>query len=425
MANTAKVVIGANYGDEGKGLMTDYFAAQAANSVVVRFNGGCQAGHTVTTPDGRRHVFSHFSSGTFAGAATFLSKDFAVNPVLYFKERPVLLAACGRVPTLYVDARAPVTTFYDMLLNQMVEDFRGAKRHGSCGMGFGETIGRTETGEFAVTVADLASTPELEEKLKAIRAVYIPERALELGLPADYLASNSKWGELLHSDTLIQNYIEAACRFMDEAIFVAPRFLLSKASNIVMEGAQGLMLDQNRGDFPYVTRSNTGLTNALEVAREAGLTNLDVTYVTRAYLTRHGAGPLANELGGKPYAGVEDRTNMPNQYQGSLRFAYLDADLLARSILRDLVECQDGTVALTAGLAVSCLDQLGTESAKLWSTPELLAKSRLEEGDRDWLLARLNRILPVSHVSYGPTRATIQETAVEVWPFNEDLAEAM
>ena len=65
-----KVVIGANFGDEGKGLMTDYFASKSNKSLVVRFNGGGQAGHTVTTKDGRRHVFHHFGSGIFAGADT-------------------------------------------------------------------------------------------------------------------------------------------------------------------------------------------------------------------------------------------------------------------------------------------------------------------------------------------------------------------
>ena len=69
-------IIGANYGDEGKGLLTDYYAAKSKHSVVVRFNGGPQAGHTVVTPEGKRHVFSHYGSGTLAGAQTFLSKHF-------------------------------------------------------------------------------------------------------------------------------------------------------------------------------------------------------------------------------------------------------------------------------------------------------------------------------------------------------------
>lgn len=74
--NKVFVVIGSSFRDEGKGLMTDYYASQNPDAVIVRYNGGAQAGHTVTTPDGKRHVFSHFSSGSFAGNPTYLSHFF-------------------------------------------------------------------------------------------------------------------------------------------------------------------------------------------------------------------------------------------------------------------------------------------------------------------------------------------------------------
>ena len=78
-----KIVVGANFGDEGKGLMTDYFCRQSAlrgeKCLVVLHNGGAQRGHTVVTPEEHRHVFHHFGSGTFAGADTYLSGDFIVS----------------------------------------------------------------------------------------------------------------------------------------------------------------------------------------------------------------------------------------------------------------------------------------------------------------------------------------------------------
>src|SRR5690348_14536867 len=124
----ATVVIGANFGDEGKGLMTDYLCAAAGDSsrgeisgaMVVRFNGGAQAGHTVFA-GGRRHVFHHFGSGAFAGAATFLSRYFVVNPFLWAKERDEL----GFCPRVFVDRAAMLTTPYDMLVNQEAERIRG------------------------------------------------------------------------------------------------------------------------------------------------------------------------------------------------------------------------------------------------------------------------------------------------------------
>ena len=88
--SNVKVIIGANYGDEGKGLMTDYFAAEAKRKeefcLVVMGNGGAQRGHTVSTPEGIRHVFHHFGSGTFSGVRTYFPEYFIVNPMVFKKE---------------------------------------------------------------------------------------------------------------------------------------------------------------------------------------------------------------------------------------------------------------------------------------------------------------------------------------------------
>ncbi len=96
LEKTAQVVIGAQFGDEGKGRLIDHYATLAGgDSIVIRFNGGAQAGHTVVTPEGQRHIFSHVGSGAFAGAATFLSRFFVANPILLLKEMK-RLAEWGR-----------------------------------------------------------------------------------------------------------------------------------------------------------------------------------------------------------------------------------------------------------------------------------------------------------------------------------------
>lgn len=406
MLKNANVVIGANYGDEGKGLMTDYFAAQGDNSLVVRFNGGCQAGHTVTTPDGRRHVFAHFGSGTFAGAATYLSRHFAVNPVLYRKERMKLAPLLGAAPKVFVDERAPVTTFFDMLVNQLAEEQRGAGRHGSCGMGFGETIGRHESKTHDLVVKDLLDEKALREKLVAIRDQHLPARCWDLGV-TDF----GRHHALCTSDVLVDAFVEAAHEFLADVILVrSASSAFEGVDNLVFEGAQGLLLDQDRGAFPHVTRSNTGILNALEVATEACLEELVVTYATRAYLTRHGAGPLAHELPGRPYDGVVDLTNQPNAYQGSLRFAHLDHDRLAQTIRVDMADATGASVAVHARLAVSCLDQVGATS-RFW------AGGTLHETTPDEQVRALNEtVLQVGFCSYGPTRSTISAPQKELVP---------
>lgn len=352
---TATAVIGANFGDEGKGLMTDYYAAQG-EAVVARFNGGAQAGHTVTAPDGTRHVFSHIGAGVFAGAQTFLSRFFVCNPLLFRKEHETL-AQKTAIPPIHVDARALVTTPYDMMINQIAEDLRGNARHGSCGMGFGETIERCLNPGLGLSYADLSDKAALRQKLRVIRADWLPLRLKKLGFGEMPEKWPEKWKERVSSGALLEKFVEDAEFFLETTRIAAPEFLREANRKIVFEGAQGLMLDQERGRFPHVTRSHTGLKNALVLAQEAGIGALDATYATRAYLTRHGAGPLAHELEKAPCERISDATNVKNDWQGHLRFAWLDV-LETAKFIRDDLAANASPVRVRAGLAVTCLDQL-------------------------------------------------------------------
>ena len=138
---------------EGKGIVTDYLCSHGAG-MVVRFNGGVKAGHTVVTPDKERHVFRHFGSGTFCEVPTFLSQFFVCNPILFFEERKQLIEL-GLHPEVYAHPDCLITTFMDMLINQFKETKRGTKRHGSCGIGFHETLNRSTLPELKITMSDL------------------------------------------------------------------------------------------------------------------------------------------------------------------------------------------------------------------------------------------------------------------------------
>ena len=141
-----KVVVGANFGDEGKGLMTDYFCHNATSKnktcIVVMSNGGAQRGHTVNLLDGKKHVFNHFGSGTFVGADTYCPSEFILNPMQFVKELEDLQQLLVRMPIVYVETLCRWSTPYDMIINQIVEAARGDKKHGSCGMGIWETVYR-------------------------------------------------------------------------------------------------------------------------------------------------------------------------------------------------------------------------------------------------------------------------------------------
>ncbi len=335
----ARIVIGANFGDEGKGLLTDYLCAQGAG-VVVRFNGGAQAGHTVVTPDNERHVFHHFGSGSLLGVPTFLSQFFVCNPILFFKEYDQLVAL-GYHPDVYAHPDCLVTTLWDMLINQVREEERGNKRHGSCGVGFHETITRSTVPELKITLGDIWNGGHrLAKQLDEIAGKFFTYRTRAV---------------FANPEEAIEKFIECCNRFAE---YVNP-LGIGQCKDPVFEGAQGLLLDQdNKEYFPHVTHSKTGMANVETLCAQAGITDKDIYYVSRTYLTRHGAGRLPKEDAELVY---EDDTNAPNQFQGSLRFAQLDT-----SMLRD--RCKKDAGSSTFKLVLTHCDQYGpTLSADLYS----------------------------------------------------------
>lgn len=353
----AQAIIGASFGDEGKGYWTDVRASIAATQGkdpwVVRFNSGAQAGHTVQTPDGRRHVFHHVGSGAFVGAGTFLGSGVALHPMLLPGELATLDSLGVPFVRLIADPRCPVTTPYDIMINQAAEAARGNGRHGSCGVGFGETIERNQKPAFSLRAKDLLNEKKIRFVLNQIRTHHVPERLAVLGLPEDAIET-WRW-----SEGVMDRFVHDA-QIMGQRLTLHTPDFLAKCEAVIFEGAQGLRLDQDLGVFPFLTRSNTGLPALLDLAIEAGIEAVHVTYGTRAYLTRHGAGPLPDELQEAPAPGFSDPTNRPNPHQGTLRFAHLDTEALASFIQRDLARATGRPVTVTHDLSVNCLDQMGT-----------------------------------------------------------------
>lgn len=396
----AKVVIGANFGDEGKGLMTDYLSAKdgsSSNSLVIRFNGGAQAGHTVQLPDGNRHVFSHFASGSFAGAATYLSEYFIANPILFCNELNKI-KKLGISPLVYLHPDAVITTPYDMIINQVIEDNRSNKRHGSCGVGIGETIERSLNTDYLITVKDLFDSTNLVEKLLAIKNTWCSKRLQQCGIKK----IDPQTQLILGSDILLSNFL-ADIDYMLSKIEVSSGEIVSNYSNIIFEGAQGLLLDQTYGWFPHVTRSHTGLRNVVKIAQDLNIHELDIYYMSRAYFTRHGNGPLPNENLWNHLEKFEDKTNVEHLYQGKLRFAPLDIDLLYYSISQDLGHLPKH-IKYTTNLVLTCMDHLNADVS-------FNINKRLESSPVDVftniIKTKFNNLMSNIYTSYGPTRETI------------------
>ena len=334
MMRKAVIVIGCSYGDEGKGLAAAYSAGdEGKNCLNVLINGGAQRGHTVETQDGKRHVFHHFGSAALKGALSCADEDFIVNPLLYCQESDRLQEQFGFLPKLAVSAKCRVSTPWDMMLGQIIEENRGGARHGSCGCGIQETRLRYRNTDWALRWGEMSGLSESEFAQYCRRVVgeYLPKRLEELGMtiPAPWQSILEDEGIRDHAWLDLQTMKRCTQTYADWA-GMAKRWPL-----IVFEAGQGLALDENNmEDFPHLTPSSTtSLASAARIAALPGETDAEILYVTRSYLTRHGAGPLPTECRKEDINPLmEDKTNVPNPHQQALRYGIFDAKaILART----------------------------------------------------------------------------------------------
>lgn len=337
----SQIVIGLGYGDEGKGLTTDYLCRQSNNPLVIRFSGGHQAGHTVVNENGDRHVFSSFGAGTMGGYPTYWSQYCTFSPMAFINELATL-KKMELQPMIYVDTLAMVTTPFDVMYNHFLEE---KNNHGSVGVGFGATIQRNE-GPQKLYVKDLKYPQVVKEKLKAIEAYYFKKTNGNL--------SKDKIKEQVAIFIKILDIIVDTITIVQEKSFFQEIITKGLFEDLVFEGSQGILLDMDFGFFPNVTRCNTTSKNALEIVNRYNLPTPKIYYITRAYQTRHGNGFLSNEDLPLELHENPNETNQYNQWQGHQRKSVLDIDLLNYAI-----ECDKNYSGTSSkNLVITCLDQL-------------------------------------------------------------------
>lgn len=294
-------VVDLGYGDAGKGTVVDALCAVSTDSgapvrAVLRFNGGAQAGHNVVTADGRHHTFAQFGSGTFHGVPTHLTRFMVVDPLALAAEA----AALGNpFHLLTVDAEAVLATPWHRAANRVRERARGAGRHGSCGMGVGETMEYAHRYDDPLKVSDVRS-PSLKAKLAQIR---------------DRLTATH--GEL---DAPPVDDVADAFRAFGQSVSIVDDSCTAQllaSGPCVFEGAQGVLLDEWRGWHPYTTWSTTTFDNVLALTGDVVRLG-----VVRTYTTRHGAGPLVTASADLP---LPERHNGVGEWQGAFRAGHFDA----------------------------------------------------------------------------------------------------
>jgi adenylosuccinate synthase len=289
-------VVDLGYGDAGKGTVVDAICASRPVTAVIRFNGGAQAAHNVVTDAGRHHTFAQFGSGTFAGVPTHLSRFMVVDPLALAAEA----AALGNpYHLLSVDEDALLATPWHRAANQTRERRRGAGRHGSCGLGVGETMEYALSHADAPRAGDVRSRSLLTRRLTAVRdalsAAYGPLDAPPVADVVDVFRAFGTAVSIVDSSFLRRRLDSGPC---------------------VFEGAQGVLLDEWRGFHPYTTWSTTTFDNVDALAGDVFRLG-----VVRTYATRHGPGPFVTEAA----LGLKEAHNGTGEWQGTFRTGHFDA----------------------------------------------------------------------------------------------------
>ena len=421
----AKIVLGVQWGDEGKAKVVDYLTLEA--DIVVRYQGGANAGHTVKVGD-TKFVFHMIPAGVMhPGKTCVVGNGVALDPEALIQEIDELAEeGISTADCLFISQNAHLVLPYHKALEKASEESQGAVAIGTTLRGIGPCYRDKVERTYGLRVMDLLHADSLGEKLQvAIRAkneiltkIYDRDPLDE----QDIIDTYSGYAERL------QPYITDTSALLNKA--------LDADKTVLFEGAQGSLLDIDHGTYPYVTSSNTTAGGACTGAG-IGPTRIDeVIGVTKAYTTRVGNGPFPTELLDETGERIRDLGHEYGATTGrSRRCGWFDAPILrlsARingltSIALTRLDVLDSLESLRLCVSYQCGDQVLDEFP---ADPSVLAECRpIYEEVEGWCcsttqvrrvgdlpakarhyverIAALGRV-PVSLVSVGPEReATI------------------
>ena len=316
------VVIGAQWGDEGKGKIVDWLAEQSTG--VVRFQGGHNAGHTLVV-NGKKTILRLIPSGILhENLDCFIGSGVVVSPEALLGEIDELVSAGVKnvAQRLKIAATAPLILPYHVALDQAREQSRGDKKIGTTGRGIGPAY-EDKVARRSVRVCDLLNMDLVAEKVRANLALY------NVQLVHLHGASEVKFEDVMAKIESFRERILPMITDVSRTLYEKNQ----KGEKLLFEGAQGTLLDIDYGTYPFVTSSNC-LAGA--VSAGAGVPPQMINYVlgiVKAYTTRVGSGPFPTELFDEIGQGLAERGHEFGSVTGRpRRCGWFDAAALKRSI---------------------------------------------------------------------------------------------
>jgi adenylosuccinate synthase len=339
------IVIGTQWGDEGKGKVVDLLTERAV--AVARFQGGHNAGHTLVI-NGQKHILSLIPSGIMReGARCYIGNGVVLSPEALLKESQTLIERGVPVfQRLRISPSCPLILPSHIALDKARELKRGDNKIGTTGRGIGPAY-EDKVARRALRLADLFNPQRFAEQLAEVLDYHNFVLTGYFGQPAIDLAATHD-ALLTQGERIKPLVVDVTQELAD---------LRTKGANVLFEGAQGAMLDIDHGTYPFVTSSNTTAGGAA-AGTGLGPRNFDyVLGIVKAYATRVGAGPFPTEL----FDATGEHLSRVGHEFGSVtgrarRCGWFDAVALRRSVIHSSV----------SGLCVTKLDVLdGVETIRI------------------------------------------------------------
>lgn len=376
------VVVGLGFGDESKGATVDYLSSLIPDTIAtVRWSGGGNAAHNVRH-GARHHTFRLFGSGSLLGIQSYLTEKVVLNFPLLLGEAEELSESGVHNPLslIVLHGDSPVTTPIHMALNRAREILRGSGRHGSTGLGVGETVVHSFAESHGLKEGELVGNFELPGPLAMGRGLLTAGMLQGEGPDHEARIQSVLRKQAAYAEPLIRQAVDFMPELAEELWYgslsamaqeligianlvdIFPRIAFERElertmeqGTVIFEGSQGLLLDGEWGFHPHTTWARTEPSELVQWLRSLNHRPY-VLGLTRSYMTRHGAGPLPSEL-----AQTLEQSELPaddnswGRWQGDLRVAPLDLPLL-RFAIRSILH-QSG-VELD-GIGLSHLDAFG------------------------------------------------------------------